>query len=87
MAATETTQILVRGIDRSTLNILKEAAKRNGRSLEAEVRASLTEAAAHHLASTAARDRAIAEARRIKRELAGQMTSDSVDLIREDRDR
>lgn len=85
--ATETTEFLVRGIDRETIDVLKAEAQRNHRSLQAEVRAALAERAAQHVAFAAARERAVVEARRIKRELLGHMTSDSVDLIREDRDR
>ena len=74
-------QVLVRDIAPEVLNRLKEQARHNGRSLQGEVKAILDAAAPMTLE----------EARRLsehwRRRLAGRMTSDSADLIREDRER
>jgi plasmid stability protein len=75
--------ILVRDLSPETVNNLKERAKRNHRSLQAEVRDILErEGRMARLTNL--------EALRIFEEIAeraGPQTSDSVDLIREDRDR
>jgi plasmid stability protein len=75
--------ILVRDLSPETVNNLKERAKRNRRSLQAEVRDILErEGSKGRLTNL--------EALRIFEEIAeraGPQTSDSVDLIREDRDR
>lgn len=74
-------QVLVRDIDPEVLDRLKEQARRNGRSLQGEVKAILEAAAPMTL------DEARRVADRWRRRLAGRMTSDSADLIREDRER
>ncbi len=80
------TQLLVRGIDASSILALKERAKRNRRSLEAEARTILEEAAADN--SAARRARAIEMASRIKAEMRGRVQrTNSTDIIRELRDR
>jgi plasmid stability protein len=75
--------ILVRDLSPETVSNLKERAKRNHRSLQAEVRDILErEGRMARLTNL--------EALRIFEEIAeraGPQTSDSVDLIREDRDR
>jgi plasmid stability protein len=75
-------QLLVRDLSPETVERLKDHAEQNGRSLQGEVKAILESVAATPTMS---------EARRIAEEwhrrLAGRMTSDSADLIREDRDR
>ena len=75
--------ILVRDLSPETVSNLKERAKRNHRSLQAELREILErEASTRRLTNL--------EALRIFEEIAeraGPQTSDSVDLIREDRDR
>ncbi len=76
-------QLLIRGLEPEVIERLKARAKRNSRSLEAEVRLILTEAAP---------DRArIGEFTRFAAEMrkatAGKITDDSADLIRADRDR
>ena len=76
-------QILIRNLDPSTVERLKVQAERNQRSLEAEVRFILDDAAAEFRRS---RERALAVADQIRRR-AGPQTSDSVDLLREDRER
>jgi plasmid stability protein len=73
--------ILVRGLNAQTLKRLKARARRHGRSLQGETRLLLERAAgagtgevAHMLAKW-------------RRKFAGRRFADSVDLIREDRDR
>ena len=75
-------QILVRNLDPQTIKHLKERAQQNGRSLEAEVREILED--------LADRARKREEFRRLAAEIRGRsgpQTTDSVDLIREDRER
>jgi plasmid stability protein len=74
--------ILVRGLSEETLSDLRERAKRNNRSLAAEVREILERDRKSRLTRE--------EFLRIMdgiRERSGPQTSDSTDLIREDRDR
>ena len=75
-------QLLVRDLSPDTVERLKHQAEENGRSLQGQVKAILESAAASP---------SMSEARKIAEEwhqrLAGRMTSDSADLIREDRDR
>ena len=74
-------QLLVRDLSEETLDRLKRRAKEHGRSLQGEAKVIL-EAAAPFTLEEAAR-----VAAQWRRRLAGRMTSDSADLIREDRDR
>lgn len=73
--------ILVRNVDPAVLRVLKERAKRNGRSLQSEVKASLERAARRNMD----------ESRRValswQQQFAGRTFEDSTPLIREDRDR
>jgi plasmid stability protein len=75
-------QILVRNLDPKVVEHLKQRAERNHRSLEAEVRAILEDMADRQ----ERREEAIRIADRIRASAPPQVT-DSVDLIREDRDR
>jgi antitoxin FitA len=75
-------QLLVRDLSPETVERLKGQAEQNGRSLQGEAKAILESAAAIPTMNEA---RKIAE--KWHRRLAGRMTSDSADLIREDRDR
>lgn len=74
------TNILVRNLDDEVLKQLKSAAKAHGRSLQAEI----------HEALRTASTRRLAETRRLSRQwlkrLAGSTHTDSVTLIREDRE-
>ena len=74
-------QMLVRDLDPEILERLKERARSNGRSLQKEVRAIL---------EGAARTYTMAEAREAtekwQEHFAGRRFSDSVELIRENRD-
>lgn len=72
--------ILIRGINDQAMKRLKARAKRNGRSLQSEARVVLETAA----------DSSIAEALRVARswrKKLGRRFDDSVELIREDRQR
>ena len=71
--------ILIRDIDDELMARLKAAAKRHGRSLQAEIHDALERAAASSLSETHR-----ISARWLKR-LAGSSKSDSTRLIREDR--
>jgi plasmid stability protein len=72
--------VLVRDLDQDVLKQLKAAAKANGRSLQAEI----------HDVLRRANTRNLAETRRLSakwlQRLGGHAHSDSVVLIREDRD-
>jgi plasmid stability protein len=74
-------QILVRGLENEVVARLKDRAAAHGRSLESEAR-SILESAAGFTAE---------EARQVvsnwQKRLAGRKFSDSVDMIREDRQR
>jgi plasmid stability protein len=72
--------LLVRNLDNDVLKVLKAAAKAHGRSLQAEIHDVLRTASARRLAETRR-----LSARWLKR-LHGSTQSDSVALIREDRD-
>jgi plasmid stability protein len=74
-------QLLVRDLDSAVVERLKQRAKRHGRSLQGEAKAILEAAA------TLRMDEARSIAAEWQRRLAGTMTSDSADLVREDRDR
>ena len=75
--------ILVRDLSPTTVAKLKKRAKRRNRSLQQEVKMVLEDAAAGSLADFVER------ARRLKEEIRQHHPnqSDSVDLIREDRER
>jgi plasmid stability protein len=74
-------EILVRGLDQKTVKRLKERARLSGRSLQQEVK---------DILERAATTVTLEEARRLSetwpRRLGGRSTSDSAELIREDRD-
>lgn len=73
-------QVLVRNLNPGVVAALKQRAKRKGHSLEHELRRILTEAARPE------RGDLLAEADRIRAMSPGPLR-DSVDLIREERDR
>jgi plasmid stability protein len=77
------TDILIRNVDRKVLDRLKTRAAGNGRSLQRELQEIIRQAAGIGTLE------ALAYADRIRREIAEQYPeqTDSVDLIREDRDR
>ncbi len=74
-------QILVRDLDEGLVQRLKNRARRDGRSLQAEVKEILEQAAKVDMQS--ARELAAA----IRHGFKGRQFDDSVHLIREDRDR
>lgn len=74
-------QVLVRELDPETVRRLKARAAASGRSLEAELRLILEQAARQDPA------RAGTLAATIRRRLGGRAHSDSADLVAEDRDR
>ena len=75
-------QLLVRDLDTETINRLKERAKRYHRSLQGEAKLILEEAARRMTMEEA---RGIAE--KWQKKLKGRVFSDSVSLLREDRNR
>ncbi|MEO7716995.1 MAG: Arc family DNA-binding protein [Capsulimonas sp.] len=74
-------QVLIRDIDETTVSQLKERARSNHRSFEAELRLILEQAAQRSMHSSAA------ELEKIRAMFAGRTFSDSVELLREDRER
>lgn len=78
-----TAQVLVRNIDPDVVDQLKERARGNGRSLQAELKSILLEAAGTHDYY----ERLEKDITRIRKMLAGRHFSDSTELIREDRNR
>lgn len=75
-------QILIRGLDESTVRRLKERARQAGRSLASEVRRVL-----EREAKQTSIDEALEAARRFREGLDGRRLADSADLVREDRER
>ena len=73
--------VLVRDVDETVLAQLKDQAQRNGRSLQSEVLAILTNFASYNTLSDTE------TAARIKDALRGRIFSDSAALLREDRER
>jgi antitoxin FitA len=74
-------QVLVRELEDEVVERLKQRARRSGRSLEAELRLILQQAAVEWSPDV------MAEVERIRARFAGRTFSDSAELIREDRDR
>ncbi len=74
-------QVLVRNLDKATVERLKGRAKRHGRSLQAELQHILERAARTDITD------ARRAAERIRRKLADRDHTDSVELIGEDRSR
>src|SRR5438128_1525385 len=77
-------QIIVRNLSDNAVERLKARAKRRHRSLEAEVRDILEEEAVR-TPTAGRREEAIRFLDELRAKLAGKMTRDSTDLIREDR--
>ena len=74
-------QVLVRGIEAVVVERLKDRAKQNGRSLEAELRLILNQASNDSVAQMQA------EVARVRAMFVGRQLSDSTEFLREDRDR
>jgi len=75
--------VTIRNLDDRVIDALKAQAKANQRSLEAELRYVLGQEVNHRLRMTAFRERTAA----LARETADVPQTDSVDLLRQDRDR
>lgn len=73
--------ILVRGMDEETVARLKSRARRNGRSLQSELKQVLEDAASLEGGEVAEM------LKRWETRLAGRRFAESAELIREDRDR
>lgn len=73
-------QVLVRNIDEATVKILKQRAKRHGRSLSAEVKTIIQDAAG---SQTDWRQ----QVEQVRAMFDGRSFSDSAEIVREDRDR
>jgi plasmid stability protein len=74
-------QVLIREVEPSVIERLRNRARRNGRSLEAELRTILRRAAGLEMKE------ALDELKRIQAGFEGRVFSDSAELIRQDRDR
>ena len=79
-------QVLIRDLDSVVLDKLKARARRNGRSLEAELRLILARAAEGGWPERVDWGAVRAEVERVRARFAGRTFSDSTELIREDRD-
>jgi plasmid stability protein len=74
-------KVLVRDLDRAVIGKLKARARKHGRSLQAELKQILEQAARTNTAT------ARALAARIRRRVAGRSHTDTVALLAEDRQR
>ena len=74
-------QVLIRDLDKATVDALKQRARREGRSLQAALKAILEETAA------AERFDAESELARLRALFEGRCFADSAALVREDRGR
>ena len=77
-------QILVRNLDQEVVDKLKSQARKNGRSLQTEVKLVLTR---HALEPTVDMETAQKMLAKFRKRFKGKKFSDSTELIREDRDR
>ena len=75
--------VTIRNLDDRVIDALKAQAKANQRSLEAELRYVLGQEVNHRLRMSAFRERTAT----LARETADVPQTDSVDLLRQDRDR
>lgn len=74
-------QVLIREIEPAVFERLKERARKNGRSFEAELRLILKDAAEERAATVTP------ELERVREMFKGRTFSDSAELLREDRNR
>lgn len=77
-------QILVRDLDEETVERLKKRARDDGRSLQSEVKHILSQAAQEPIVDM---ERARKMLEEFRKRFKGRKFSDSVELIREDRNR
>ena len=75
--------VTIRNLDDRVIDALKAQAKANQRSLEAELRYVLSQEVNHRLRMAAFRERTA----ELTRETVDMPQTDSVDLLRQDRDR
>jgi plasmid stability protein len=75
--------ILVRDLEKDVVNQLKKAAREHGRSLQAEVKSLIHDAV---LRQPITMDEFWKRAEAIRKRTRGRTKTDSVDLVREDRD-
>lgn len=81
------TQVVLENLDFIVIEKLKVRAQRHGRSLEAELEAILTQVAETEVSDCAAVEEAWERIDRARAKYAGRTFSDSVELLREDRQR
>lgn len=74
-------QVLVRDIESVVVEKLRLRAQKNNRSLEAELRSILQKAAGEEMSEV------LVEVAKVRALFAGRTFSDSVELLREDRER
>jgi antitoxin FitA len=74
-------QVLIRDVEPEVIEKLKVRARQNNRSLEAELRLLLQQAAGR------SGPEVLAEVERVRAMFAGRVFSDSAELLREDRER
>lgn len=77
-------QVLVRNLDEEVVESLKRRAKQDGRSLQSEVKFILEQAAEEPIVNM---ETARALVEKIRKKFKGRRFPDSVNFIREDRDR
>ncbi len=80
-------RILIRNLDDAVVERLKARARGNSRSLEAEVRHILEQSAKVNMATKVDMATARQHVMEIRKKLEGRRFPDTVELIREDRDR
>lgn len=80
------TQVILENLDPNIIEKLKARAQQHGRSLEAELKAILTQAAQIEVTDTDA-TQAWERIDRVRANYTGRTFSDSVELLREDRQR
>ena len=81
------TQVILENLDPNIIEKLKVRAQQHGRSLEAELKAILTQAAQIEVTDTDATAQAWEKIDRVRAKYTGRTFSDSVELLREDRQR
>lgn len=81
------TQVVIENLDPIVIEKLKVRAQRHGRSLEAELKAILTQAADTEVSDRSAVEEAWERIDRARAKYADRTFSNSVELLREDRQR
>lgn len=80
-------QVVIENLDPIVIEKLKALAQQHGRSLEAELKAILTQAAEIDVSDRTAKENAWERIDKAREKYAGRIFSDSVELLREDRQR